>query len=214
MAPTTRKTRATAKAKQLLEDNAPEDASSSTTLAQPNVSSMNQDSTQPNSSSAHKRKRLTNSSANGTLKKPRLQTTASAPVLAENNLKDSVREGLILISIGLNPGIMTGKTGKHKAPLTNSPQQKCGVNLKYRPRLRPPQQQVLANPPRLRHNPNPTQTVRNPLPNRKIRPRPHKHNTLRHRRRQLPHTSRLRRRRGSPRSENPPTPASSRHDRG
>lgn len=61
-----------------------------------------------------KRKELTNDFLRSMSKKPRLQNPASSQIVAaaaENNLKDSVREGLILISIGLNPGIMTGKTG-------------------------------------------------------------------------------------------------------
>lgn len=54
-------------------------------------------------------KRLLGSSSEHAAKKPRITKTPSA----ENNLKDSVRPGLILISIGLNPGIMTGKLGEY-----------------------------------------------------------------------------------------------------
>lgn len=54
------------------------------------------------------------------VKKPRLSKTPSAQAVpAENNLKDSIRPGLILISIGLNPGIMTGKLGHAYAHPSN-----------------------------------------------------------------------------------------------
>lgn len=57
-------------------------------------------------------KRLLGAASDQAAKKPRITKTPSVQS-AENNLKDSVRPGLILISIGLNPGIMTGKLGKH-----------------------------------------------------------------------------------------------------
>lgn len=67
-----------------------------------------------------KRKQADQSNESSELKKPRIPTTLSTKaVRAENNLKDSVREGLILISIGLNPGIMTGKLGHAYSHPTN-----------------------------------------------------------------------------------------------
>lgn len=42
------------------------------------------------------------------IKSPTAKDLTVNPV---NNLKDSLKEGLILVSIGVNPGIMTGLTG-------------------------------------------------------------------------------------------------------
>lgn len=72
------------------------------------------------SNATTKRKRAIPSNDSTTPKKPRLPTTSSAKaVTPENNLKDSLREGLILVSIGLNPGIMTGKLGHAYSHPTN-----------------------------------------------------------------------------------------------
>jgi len=72
------------------------------------------------SNTTTKRKRATPNRDSTTPKKPRLPTTSSAKATTpENNLKDSLREGLILVSIGLNPGIMTGKLGHAYAHPTN-----------------------------------------------------------------------------------------------
>jgi len=69
---------------------------------------------------AKKRKQATLSFETLKPKKPRLPTAPSAQaVSAENNLRDSIREGLILVSIGLNPGIMTGKLGHAYSHPTN-----------------------------------------------------------------------------------------------
>ncbi|KAK5945517.1 uracil DNA N-glycosylase Thp1 [Knufia obscura] len=69
-----------------------------------------------------KRKRTTKSTPSSTPKKPRLsssQTPSTQPATPENNLKDSLCPNLILVSIGLNPGIQTGRTGHAYSHPTN-----------------------------------------------------------------------------------------------
>ena len=48
-------------------------------------------------------------------------TPTPAKPIAVNNLKDSIREGLILISIGLNPGLQTGRTGMSSRTIATIP---------------------------------------------------------------------------------------------
>lgn len=67
-----------------------------------------------------KRKRTTPRKETAASRKPHLPTSPSTQAVpAENNLRDSLREGLILVSIGLNPGIMTGKLGHAYSHPTN-----------------------------------------------------------------------------------------------
>lgn len=77
-----------------------------------------------NSAASKKRKRATEvvdtKQQPSAVKKARTTKVTAASVTASkalvNNLKDSVRPGLILISVGVNPGKLTGQIGK-SAPL-------------------------------------------------------------------------------------------------
>lgn len=72
------------------------------------------------SSKARKRKSDTDADETQPAKRSRsVSQPAKLVQPAVNNLQDSIREGLILISVGLNPGIMTGKTGHAYAHPTN-----------------------------------------------------------------------------------------------
>lgn len=64
----------------------------------------------------------------------------------ENNLVDSLRPGLILVMIGLNPGLTTAKTGKVASIQTVKPADM------FRTCILSPHQPLLAFPPRKRHH--------------------------------------------------------------
>lgn len=65
--------------------------------------------TTPRLAKRRRRNTSNNSSLSKSAKSSKTTSPSSPPI---NNLRDSLREGLILVSIGVNPGIMTGLTGE------------------------------------------------------------------------------------------------------
>lgn len=93
----------------------PDNVDKSDNVSEQPQPTLNEDAVPDNDSfsSSAKRKRDTINDWQALMKKPKLvKKPSSSGGTAVNNLKDSLRPGLILVSIGLNPGLTTGLKGK------------------------------------------------------------------------------------------------------
>lgn len=117
------------------------------------------------------------------------------PYNPENKLVDSLRPGLTLVFIGLNPGLTTAETGRYSQP------QGIAANATPRTRIRTSFESLLAPASRERGHSQKTLTFRDPRPPISVLNRQHQHLCSSNERWQRSEQGRARRGRRHPRGK-------------